>query len=75
MYILELETTLLMKYKIQLWDTESKMTMLDLQSMIKQVTDKNEAIEKDQKKDNFSKCLVYLRDMLNFMTLHDSRIK
>ena len=75
MYILELETTLLMKYKIQLWDTESKMTMLDLQSMIKQVTDKNEAIEKEQKKDNFSKYLIYLRDMLNYMTLNDSRIK
>jgi hypothetical protein len=33
-YILEVETMLLMKYKIQLVDIENKMTMLDLQSFI-----------------------------------------
>lgn len=76
MYILEVETMLLMKYKIQLIDIEGKMTMLDLQSFVSHLQTKTAEIEKANKNaDNFNKCLVYLRDLLNYMTLGDNRIR
>lgn len=74
-YILEVETMLLMKYKIQLVDIENKMTMLDLQSFIQHLQTKNKEMDDNQPKDNFNKCLIYLRDTLNFMTLNDSRAR
>lgn len=74
-YIVEVETMLLMKYKIQLVEIEDKMTMLDLQSFIQHLTTKNKEMDDNQPKDNFNKCLVYLRDILNFMTLGDSRAR
>jgi hypothetical protein len=51
------------------------MTLLDLQSFIQHLHTKNEQIEKNQSNDNFGKCLVYLRDILNFMTLKDNRLR
>ena len=74
-YILEVETMLLMKYKIQYVDIEEKMSMLDLQSFIQHLQTKNKEMDENQPKDNFGKCLVYLRDLLNFMTLNDSRAR
>lgn len=74
-YIMEVETMLLMKYKIQLIDIEQKMTMIDLQYFIQHLQTKNKEMEDNQSNDNFNKCLVYLRDLLNFMTLNDSRVR
>lgn len=66
---------MLLKYKVQLVDIENKMTLLDLQSFVQHLHTKNEQIEKNQSNDNFGKCLVYLRDILNFMTLKDNRLR
>lgn len=66
---------MLMKYKVQLVDIENKMTLLDLQSFVQHLQHKNDEIEKNQSNNNFSKCLVYLRDILNFMTLKDNRLR
>jgi hypothetical protein len=52
------------------------MTLLDLQSFVQHLQHKNDEIEKNQSNNNnFSKCLVYLRDILNFMTLKDNRLR
>jgi hypothetical protein len=56
-------------------DIENKMTLLDLQSFVQHLQHKNDEIEKNQSNNNFSKCLVYLRDILNFMTLKDNRLR
>ena len=74
-FILELEVLLFMKYKVQVTEVEDKMTMLDFQSFVQILQSKNDELEKNQPKDNFTKQLVNLRDMLNYMTLHDTRIR
>lgn len=74
-FILELEVLLFMKYKVQVTEVEDKMTMLDFQSFVQILQNKNDELEKNQPKDNFTKQLVNLRDMLNYMTLHDTRIR
>lgn len=56
-------------------DVETKMTMIDFQSFVNNITFKTKEIEENQSKDNFNKCLIYLRDILNYMTIGDSRIR
>lgn len=72
---MEIESLFLMKYKIMITDVETKMTMIDFQSFVNNITFKTKEIEENQSKDNFNKCLIYLRDILNYMTIGDSRIR
>lgn len=72
---MEIESLFLMKYKIMITDVETKMTMIDFQSFVNNITFKTKEIEENQSKDNFNKCLIYLRDTLNYMTLGDNRIR
>ena len=64
-----------MKYKVQFFDLEKTMSLLDLQSFVQMLERRNEEIEKNQKNDNFQKGLLQIRDILNYMTLHDTRIR
>ena len=74
-YIMNIEMLLFMKYKIQFFDLEKTMSLLDLQSFVQMLERRNEEIEKNQKNDNFQKGLLQIRDILNYMTLHDTRIR
>lgn len=62
-----------MRYKIDPWVMESRMSMIDLQSMIQILTKK---MEEDNKKNNQNgnkvmKSLAAIRDILNFMFAKD----
>ena len=74
-YIMNIEMLLFMKYKVQFFDQEKTMSLLDLQSFVQMLERRNEEIEKNQKNDNFQKGLLQIRDILNYMTLHDTRIR
>lgn len=74
-YIMNIEMLLFMKYKVQFFDLEKTMSLLDLQSFVQMLERRNEEIEKNQKNDNFQKGLLQIRDILNYMTLHDTRIR
>ena len=47
-----------MKYKVQFFDLEKTMSLLDLQSFVQMLERRNEEIEKNQKNDNFQKGLL-----------------
>lgn len=77
LYILEVENMIFMRYKINPFEMEKSMTLLDLQSFIIHLSEK---IEEDNKKQNqngnkLMKSLVAIRDILNYMTLNDSSVR
>ena len=57
-YIMNIEMLLFMKYKVQFFDLEKTMSLLDLQSFVQMLERRNEEIEKNQKNDNFQKGLL-----------------
>lgn len=68
--IIEIELQFLMRYKLNPFELFSNMTLLDLESYMTRLSMKIEEEEKDKsKQNNFSKSLVALRDLLNYMTL------
>jgi primosomal protein N'' len=70
------EMMLLMRYKVDAWSMESKMTMLDFQSCVKSLTYKVEQEMKQQQQsqtgNRLMKSLVAIRDILNYMTFNDT---
>jgi len=59
-----------MRYKLNPFELFSNMTLLDLESYMSRLSMKIEEEEKDKnKQNNFSKSLIALRDLLNYMTL------
>lgn len=77
-YILEVEMMIFMRYKINPYDMERSMTILDFQSFVTILSNK---IEEDNKKQNegggnkLMKSLVAIRDILNYMTLNDTAVR
>lgn len=77
-YILEVEMMIFMRYKINPYDMERSMTVLDLQSFVTILSNK---IEEENKKQNegggnkLMKSLVAIRDILNYMTLNDNAVR
>lgn len=68
--IIEIELQFLMRYKLNPFELFSNMTLLDLESYMSRLSMKIEEEEKDKnKQNNFSKSLIALRDLLNYMTL------
>ena len=67
-----------MRYKINPYDMERSMTILDFQSFVTILSNK---IEEDNKKQNegggnkLMKSLVAIRDILNYMTLNDTAVR
>lgn len=66
-----------MRYKINPYEMEKFMTILDLQSFINHLSEK---IEEDNKKQSqtgnkLMKSLVAIRDILNYMTLNDTAVR
>lgn len=67
-----------MRYKINPYDMERSMTVLDLQSFVTILSNK---IEEENKKQNegggnkLMKSLVAIRDILNYMTLNDNAVR
>lgn len=68
-YILEAEMLFLMKYKINPFDIMNKITLLDLFSYIKILENKLKKEHDSINKDDLTKSLVSLRDILMFITL------
>lgn len=68
--IIEIELQFLMRYKLNPFELFSNMTLLDLESYMTRLSTKIEEEEKDKnRQNNFSKSIVALRDLLNYMTL------
>lgn len=77
MYILEVEMMIFMRYKINPYEMEKTMTILDLQSFITTLSNKIEENAKNQSKDGnkIMKSLIAIRDILNYMTLDDTAVR
>lgn len=77
-YILEVEMMIFMRYKINPYEMERSMTILDFQSFVTILSNK---IEKENKEQNegggnkLMKSLVAIRDILNYMTLNDTAVR
>jgi hypothetical protein len=77
-YILEVEMMIFMRYKINPYEMERSMTILDFQSFVTILSNK---IEEENKKQNegggnkLMKSLVAIRDILNYMTLNDTAVR
>lgn len=77
-YILEVEMMIFMRYKINPYEMERSMTILDFQSFVTILSNK---IEKENKEQNegggnkLMKSLIAIRDILNYMTLNDTAIR
>lgn len=73
-YIVEIELALLMEYKFNPFDLTNHITMIDLQFYIQQlekkIKERDEARQR-QPNNNFSKSLIAIRDILNYMTYKD----
>ncbi len=71
-YILDVEMMLLEEYKIDSISFIKDMTLMDLQSYVNRVIDRKkeeqEQRNKQMSKDKFTKSLIAIRDILNFMT-------
>jgi hypothetical protein len=77
LYILEVEMMIFMRYKINPYEMEKTMTILDLQSFITTLSNKIEENAKNQSKDGnkIMKSLIAIRDILNYMTLDDTAVR
>lgn len=77
MYILEVEMMIFMRYKINPYEMEKRMTILDLQSFVTTLSNKIEEDAKNQNKDGnkLMKALIAIRDILNYMTLDDTAVR
>lgn len=67
-----------MRYKINPYEMERSMTILDFQSFVTILSNK---IEKENKEQNegggnkLIKSLIAIRDILNYMTLNDNAVR
>lgn len=76
-YILEVEMMIFMRYKINPYDMERSMTILDLQTFMRYLQFKVEEENKQQNAggNKLMKSLVAIRDILNYMTLNDTAVR
>lgn len=76
-YILEVEMMIFMRYKINPYDMEQHMTILDLQSFIEYLSQKidEESNDQNQGGGRLMKSLVAIRDILNYMTFNEHAIR
>ena len=74
---MEIEMLIFMRYKVNPYEMEKSMTMLDLQSFITTLSKKIEEEQKNQSKDGnkLMKSLIAIRDILNYMTLNEHAIR
>lgn len=76
-YILEVEMMIFMRYKINPYEMEKFMTIIDFQTFVmtftKKIEDENNSQDKNGNK--LMKSLVAIRDILNYMTLNDSAVR
>lgn len=74
-YLIEIEMMFLTRYKINPFEIERHMTMLDMQffmqTLEKKVEEENEARKKAGSGQSLWKSLTAIRDILNFMTMKD----
>lgn len=68
-YILEAEMLLLMKFKLNPFDIMNKITLTDLFSYMKNLENKLKKEHDSINKDDLTKSLISLRDILMFITL------
>ena len=71
-YIVDIETMVLMRYKVAPTAFLRDMTMFDLQVFMEQLTEKTRDEEKQQEKGKLLKSLAAIRDILNYMFLPDA---
>ncbi len=72
-YIVDIETMVLMRYKVAPMMFLKDMTMFDLQVFMEQLTEKVKEEEKQHEKGGkLMKSLAAIREILNYMFLPDS---
>ena len=56
-------------YKIDPYSMMDHMTMMEFQGLLEGLRIKNQKDQEDKTSDKLMKCLISIRDMLNYMTL------
>lgn len=77
-FVLQIECMLLFRYDCLIFDKEHYLTYNDLSSLIKQLSTNVEKENKDRQrgnKDNFTKGLWYIREILNTMIFPYDKMK
>ena len=72
-WVIQAEQFLAMRYKIDPITMERGMTMLDFQTLIQQFETQIKEDQKDNGGNRVMKSLVAIRDILNYMTLHENK--
>lgn len=77
-FVLQVEGLCLYRYGVCIFDKEEYMTYNDMQSMVKQLQTNEEKSAKERQKigkDNFTKGLYWIREILNLMVFPEDRKK
>ena len=72
-WVVQAESFLAMRYKLDPIAMERGMTMLDFQTLIQQIETQVKEDQKDDKGNRVMKSLVAIRDILNYMTLNENK--
>lgn len=77
-FVLQVEVLCLYRYGVSIFSDESNMTYNDMQNLVKQLQTNEEKTAKERQKigkDNFTKGLYWIREILNLMVFPEDRKK